>query len=58
MCQITEFFSYDEIEDSEMKGDAALELAVNNFRRELKRLRDTMLENSKQNGNYGLFFSR
>lgn len=50
MCQINDYFSYDEIEDSEVKGDAAVDLAAKNFRRELQRLRDRMSEPVKQNG--------
>ncbi|KAH8701338.1 hypothetical protein GQ44DRAFT_785180 [Phaeosphaeriaceae sp. PMI808] len=49
MCHINEYFSYDDIEDSEIKGDTMLELSTTNFSTEVQRLRDAMSESIRQN---------
>jgi hypothetical protein len=49
MCRINDYFSYDDIEDSEIHGEALLKLSTTNFSAELQRLRDTIPDPVKQN---------
>jgi hypothetical protein len=52
MCRINDYFSYDNIEESELQGDTILDLSTNNFSTEYQRMRDTMSESVAQNGTY------
>jgi hypothetical protein len=49
MCRISDYFSYDDVENSELQGEHMLELATSNFRAELQNLRDAMPEDARQN---------
>ena len=49
MCRINDYFSYDEIQDSEIRGESALNMSTSNFRSELQRLQDFMPEHARQN---------
>lgn len=50
LCRINEHFSYDEVHDSEVRGETMLELTVDTFRSELQRLRETMPESVQEDG--------
>jgi hypothetical protein len=50
MCRINDYFSYDNIEESELKGDTILDLSTNNFSTEYQRMRDGMSDSVAQNG--------
>jgi hypothetical protein len=49
MCRINDYFSYDEIEDSEIRGETMLKLSTTNFSAELQRFRDSIPEPVKMN---------
>jgi hypothetical protein len=49
MCRINDYFSYDDIEDSEIRGETMLKLSTTNFSAELQRLRDATPEPVKMN---------
>jgi hypothetical protein len=49
MCRINDYFSYDDIEDSEIHGETMLKLSTTNFSAELQRLRDTIPDPVKPN---------
>lgn len=42
MNRVSEYFSYDDIENSEIKGDTLLQMSVSNFKNELDRLVGTI----------------
>ncbi|KAF1848917.1 uncharacterized protein K460DRAFT_364856 [Cucurbitaria berberidis CBS 394.84] len=48
-CRISDYFSYDEIEFSEINGDSTLDLSTGNFRSELQRLEESLPEVVRQN---------
>ncbi|KAF1951584.1 hypothetical protein CC80DRAFT_204263 [Byssothecium circinans] len=41
VCRINNFFSYDDVDNAEVKGELMLELSTTNFSTELDRIRDT-----------------
>lgn len=49
MCRINDYFSYDEIADSEFRGESVLNMTTDNFRSELQRIQDSMPEFVRQN---------
>jgi hypothetical protein len=49
MCRINEYFSYDDVEDSEIRGETMLKLSTTNFSAELLRLRGSIPEPVKMN---------
>ncbi|CAO2650118.1 Nn.00g014100.m01.CDS01 [Neocucurbitaria sp. VM-36] len=48
-CRISDYFSYDDIDFSEINGDAMLDLSTSNFRSELQRLEDSLPAGVRQN---------
>lgn len=52
MCRINDFYSYDDIELSEVNGEAAIEVATNTFTAELRQLRDALHRSMVQNSTY------
>jgi hypothetical protein len=54
MCRISDYFSYDDIEDSEIHGETMLRLSTANFSAELQRLRDAIPESVKMNCGFTL----
>ena len=56
MCRITDYFSYDDVAFSDIKGDSALELSTSNFRSELQRIEDSMPDSLKQHGTFHVDF--
>jgi hypothetical protein len=50
MCRINDYFSYDNVDDSEVNGDTLVELSTSNFRNELQRFRDSLPESVRRNG--------
>ena len=49
MCRISDHFSYDNIEDSEVNGEISLEISTSNFSTELHVLRNAMPASVRQN---------
>ncbi|KAH7093732.1 hypothetical protein FB567DRAFT_588155 [Paraphoma chrysanthemicola] len=49
MCRISDYFSYDSVEDSEVHGERLVELSTGNFHVELERFRDSLDESTKRN---------
>ncbi|KAF2175720.1 hypothetical protein K469DRAFT_701519 [Zopfia rhizophila CBS 207.26] len=49
MCRVNNFFSYDDIENAEARGEIELDMSMNNFRSELERIRDAVPTTVKQN---------
>lgn len=52
MCRINDYFSYDNIDESELNGDTILDLSTNNFSTERQRMQDAMSESVAQNSMY------
>lgn len=52
--RISDYFSYDEIEFSEINGEAMLDLSTSNFRSELQRLEDSLPEGVRKNSEFSL----
>jgi hypothetical protein len=50
MCRIGNYFSYDDIDNADVKGDIMLEMSTANFCTELDRIRDTAPLAAKDNG--------
>jgi hypothetical protein len=52
IARVNEFFSYDDLEDAEFRGNVMLEMATNNFHVELERISSSMQikDITKQNG--------
>jgi hypothetical protein len=48
-CRISEYFSYDDIEDSDIHGENVLKLSTSNFSAELRQLREAIPESVKNN---------
>ncbi|KAF2030238.1 hypothetical protein EK21DRAFT_66021 [Setomelanomma holmii] len=49
ICRINDYFSYDNIEDSEINGETLLVLSTNNFRTELLHFRESLPESIRRN---------
>jgi hypothetical protein len=45
VARVNEFFSYDDLENAEFRGNMMLEMATNNFRTELERIRSSTMGN-------------
>jgi hypothetical protein len=43
VARVNEFFSYDDLENAEFRGNVMLEMATNNFHTELERIKSSML---------------
>jgi hypothetical protein len=52
ICRISDYFSYDEIEDSEINGETLLKMSTDNFSAEIQRLRDAIPESIKGNSTF------
>jgi hypothetical protein len=52
MCRVSDYFSYDNVEEAELHGDTVLDLSTNNFSAEYQRLRDAMSGSIAQNSMY------
>lgn len=48
-CRVSDFFSYDDVENSDSKGEMMLEISASNFRSELVRIKENIPESLKQN---------
>jgi hypothetical protein len=49
LCRISDYFSYDDIESSDINSETVLKLSVNNFSAELQRLRDATPQSVRNN---------
>lgn len=52
MCRINDYYSYDEIHDTEIHGETMIELSTNNFTAELQRLRDVTPKAAHKNSKH------
>jgi hypothetical protein len=50
MCRVSDYFSYDNVEEAELHGETILDLSTKNFSAEHQRMRDAMSESIAQNG--------
>ncbi|KAF1935721.1 hypothetical protein EJ02DRAFT_415320, partial [Clathrospora elynae] len=59
ISRVNDHFSYDDIENSEVNGELMLEMSTSNFRKELKRIRDSAARSTEvlQNTTLTLMFS-
>jgi hypothetical protein len=52
ICRIHNYFSYDDVENADVKGEALVHLSVANFDRELTRITDSipqlLIQNNRQ----------
>jgi hypothetical protein len=52
LCRVNDFYSYDDIETSEVIGESTIDISTCNFRAELQQLRDTLPAAIMQNCMY------
>lgn len=52
MCRINDHFSYDDVDDAEIKGDLMLEMSMSNFRSELERIKNSISSSMRQNSEF------
>ncbi|KAF2475440.1 uncharacterized protein BDR25DRAFT_279503 [Lindgomyces ingoldianus] len=56
MCRINEYYSYDDIENAEIRGELFLDMSTKSFRCELERMKDAIPEALQQNTTLSLQF--
>ncbi|PVI02420.1 hypothetical protein DM02DRAFT_701928 [Periconia macrospinosa] len=56
MCRINDIFSYDDIENADVKGDMMLDMSITNFSSELDRIQDAVAPSVRQNTTLDLQF--
>jgi hypothetical protein len=52
LSRVNDHFSYDDIDNSDVKGERIIDISVTNFLGELKRIRDTAPMSTKGNSTF------